>query len=66
MIKKKIIEIMSRIITKCQNDEYYTIIDNFQTNYISRLFIVCIQLGSTNLFLIIEKENICKFILIEC
>ncbi len=33
MIEKKIIEIMSRVIIKCQTIEDYTIIDNFQTNY---------------------------------
>ena len=40
MHDRKIIEIMSRVIRKCQNDEDYTIIDNFQTNYASRLFVV--------------------------
>jgi len=37
---RKIIEIMSRVITKCQNVDYYIIIDNFQTNYTNRLFVV--------------------------
>lgn len=45
---EKIIEIMSRVITKCQNDEYYTIIDNFQTNYMSWLFVGYILLLSIN------------------
>jgi hypothetical protein len=36
---------MSRVITKCQNNEYYTIIDNFQTNYTSQLFVRYIHIG---------------------
>ncbi len=55
MHDRKIIEIMSRVITKCQNDEDYTIIYNFQTNYTSRLFVVYNRLGSTNWYLINEE-----------
>ncbi len=57
MHDRKIIEIMSRVITKCQNDEDYTIIDNFQTNYTSRLFVVYNILVSTNLYLINEQKE---------
>jgi hypothetical protein len=54
MHDRKIIEIMSRVITKCQNDEDYTIRNDFQTNYTSRLFVVYNILVSTNLYLIKE------------
>lgn len=40
--RKEIVGIMSRIIIKCQNNGHYTIVDNFQTDYISGLFVVCI------------------------
>jgi hypothetical protein len=50
MHDRKIIEIMSRVITKCQNKDYYTIVDNFQTNPTSRLFVISIVLLSTNLY----------------
>lgn len=42
--RKKVIELMSMVITKWQNNDYYTIIDNFQRHYIDQLFVVRILL----------------------
>jgi hypothetical protein len=49
---EKIIGLMSRVITKCHDDEYYTIFDNFPTNYILKLVVGAL----TNLYLIAEKK----------